>query len=115
MTSLRLLLCATTLFSASLLAHAQDSEQLNRAVEAHVSAGTFFGSVLVAKDDKIVFERSYGLASIEWDVSNTPATRYRIGSLTKQFTAAAVLLLEEQGKLSLQDPIGKFVPNPPAA
>ena len=115
MISPRFLSCMAALFLAGFVARAQDPQQLNRVVEAHVSAGTFFGSVLVAKDDQIVFERSYGLANIEWNAANTPTTRYRIGSLTKQFTAAAVLLLEEQGKLSLHDPIGKFVPDAPAA
>src|SRR4029450_13167276 len=54
-------------------------------------------------------------AHLEWDIPNTPATKFRLGSITKQFTAASILLLEERGKLTLTDPIKKYVPEAPAA
>lgn len=76
--------------------------------------GNFSGAVLVAKDGKVVFRKAYGLADREWRVPNTPDTRFRIGSMTKQFTAAAILKLAEQGKLSLTDPVSKYYPAPPA-
>jgi CubicO group peptidase (beta-lactamase class C family) len=65
--------------------------------------------VLVARDGKVVFEKGYGAANAEWNIPNTPQTKFRLGSVTKQFTAAAILLLQEQGKLSVQDPVCKFV------
>jgi CubicO group peptidase (beta-lactamase class C family) len=80
-----------------------------------VDQGRFSGSVLVARDGKVVFSKGYGLANVEFDALNAPETRFRLGSITKQFTAAAILLLQERGKLSAQDPICKYFDNCPAA
>jgi CubicO group peptidase (beta-lactamase class C family) len=84
-------------------------------IKAYVDPGVFSGAVLVAKDGKPVFRKAFGLADREWDVANTPQTRFRLGSITKQFTAAAILQLAEQGKLSVDDPISKYYPAAPAA
>ncbi len=73
----------------------------------------FSGSVAVARDGKTLFSKSYGYANPEWKVANTPDTRFRIGSLTKQFTAAAILILEERGQLKVEDPLKKYFPNIP--
>jgi CubicO group peptidase (beta-lactamase class C family) len=62
-----------------------------------------------------VFNKAYGKANLEWDIANTPTTKYRIGSITKQFTSASILLLEERGKLQLDDPIKKHYSGAPAA
>jgi CubicO group peptidase (beta-lactamase class C family) len=75
----------------------------------------FAGSVLVAKGDRVFFDKSYGMANLEWSIPNTPTTKFRIGSLTKQFTAAAILLLEEQGKLKTDDLVKTHWPDAPAA
>ena len=73
-------------------------------------------SVLVLRDGVAVFRRAYGLADLEQRVAAKPATNYRLASMTKQFTAAAVLTLIEQGRLSLDDPVRKWLPSlPPAA
>jgi len=72
-------------------------------------------SVLVVRDGKAVVRRAYGLASVEDRVKATPATNYRLASVTKQFTAAAILLLMESGKLRLDDPIRKWLPSLPEA
>jgi CubicO group peptidase (beta-lactamase class C family) len=73
-------------------------------------------SVLVLRDGVEVFRRAYGLADLEQRVAATPATNYRLASMTKQFTAAAVLALIEDGRLSLDDPVRKWLPSlPPAA
>jgi CubicO group peptidase (beta-lactamase class C family) len=72
-------------------------------------------SVLVILAGALVFRRAYGLADLESRVAATPATNYRLASMTKQFTAAAVLLLAEDGSLSLDDPIRKWLPTLPAA
>ncbi len=63
----------------------------------------------------MLFEKSYGSADLEWNVPNTGESKFRIGSVTKQFTAACILLLEERGKLKTDDPVSKYVPNAPAA
>jgi CubicO group peptidase (beta-lactamase class C family) len=71
------------------------------------------GSVLVARDDEVVCSKGYGSANLEWNIPNSPSTKFRIASLTKQFTAASVLFLEERGKIRLEDHLK--VPNAPAA
>ena len=91
---------------------AKDAEAM---VAPFTEAGIFSGSVLVAVEGKPVFRKAYGLANREWNVSNTPDTKFRLGSITKQFTAAAILQLAEQGKLSIDDPVSKYYPSAPAA
>jgi CubicO group peptidase (beta-lactamase class C family) len=73
------------------------------------------GSVLIARDDELVFSRGYGSANLEWNIPNSPSTKFRIGSLTKQFTAASILLLEERGKIRIEDPVRVYLPDAPAA
>jgi CubicO group peptidase (beta-lactamase class C family) len=67
------------------------------------------GAVLVARDGQIVLSKGYGLADHDRKIPNTPQTRFPIGALTDQFTALAVLMLQEQGKLNVQDPICNYV------
>lgn len=64
----------------------------------------------IVKDGKIVFTKGYGNARLNPDVPANPQMRYSIGSISKQFTAAAILLLQEQGKLSLDEPVSKYFP-----
>jgi CubicO group peptidase (beta-lactamase class C family) len=63
----------------------------------------------------VLFKKSYGSANLEWNVPNTSTTKFRLGSVTKQFTAAAILLLEERGKLKTDDPVKLHLPDAPAA
>src|SRR5687767_14325074 len=101
------------IFAFAMVASAQDVRRMNEVAESHVSTNRFMGSVLVAKDNEVIFERSYGWANLEWNIPSVATTKFRIGSVTKQFTAAAILLLEERGKLALEDRVGKHVPNAP--
>src|SRR5437763_16522397 len=73
------------------------------------------GSVLVAKDGKVILSRGYGFANLEWDIPNAPDTKFRLGSISKQFTAACILKLEEQGKLKVTDPVKQYLPDAPPA
>jgi CubicO group peptidase (beta-lactamase class C family) len=73
----------------------------------------FSGAVLVANDKVIVLAKGYGLADRERKLPCTPDTVFSIGSITKQFTAAAILKLEMEGRLSVGDPMGKHLPNVP--
>ncbi len=66
--------------------------------------------VAVIRDGKIVFERGYGLANLDWNIPNSPGTVFDLCSISKQFTAACVVLLAEEGKLSLDDDIRKWLP-----
>jgi CubicO group peptidase (beta-lactamase class C family) len=70
-------------------------------------------SVAVMKNGRIVFERGYGMADLDHDVKITPVTVFDVGSIAKQFTAAAILLLAQEGKLSLDDSIRKYLPEVP--
>ncbi len=67
-------------------------------------------SIAVVQGGKVVYTQAYGLAQIHPDKPATPEMRYSVGSVSKQFTATAMLLLQEQGKLSIDDPVGKYVP-----
>lgn len=71
------------------------------------------GSVLISKDGKTIFSKSYGLANIEYEVANTNHTLFNIGSISKQFTAMGIVLLEQQNKLSVDDDIRKHMPELP--
>jgi CubicO group peptidase (beta-lactamase class C family) len=84
-------------------------------IAPYEEAQAFSGAVLVARDGRVVLRRGVGLADREWNVPNTPDTKFRLGSITKQFTAAAILQLAEQGKLSFDDPISKYYPEAPAS
>ena len=75
----------------------------------------FSGAVLVARSGQPVFRQSYGMANHEFSVPNTPAMKFRVGSVGKQFTAAAILLLEQRGKLKVTDPVGKYLRDWPKA
>lgn len=70
-------------------------------------------SVAVMKDGEIVFSKGYGAANLEYDIPNTPSTIFHVASVSKQFTAFAILLLVEEGKLSLEDDIRKYIPEVP--
>ncbi len=82
-------------------------------IEPIVTADQFSGTVLVAKNGIPVFRKAFGLANREWDIPNTPDTKFRIGSNTKQFTATAILQLAEAGKLSIDDPVSKYYSGAP--
>jgi CubicO group peptidase (beta-lactamase class C family) len=78
-----------------------------------LEAWGFSGAILAVRDGKVVLEAGYGMADPEHKVPATPATVWSIGSITKQFTAAAILKLEMQGKLHVEDPISKFFKDVP--
>ena len=70
----------------------------------------FNGSVLVAENGKVIYKKGLGLAKMEWNIPNTPDTRFRLGSITKQFTAALILQLVEQGKVKLDGKVSDYLP-----
>jgi CubicO group peptidase (beta-lactamase class C family) len=80
-------------------------------VEGH----EFSGTVLVSRGTNILFEKAYGYADAEWDVPNTVDGKYRIGSISKQFTAACILLLAQDGKLDLDAPVVRYYAEAPAS
>ena len=96
------------------LAQSTDA-RMDQLVQSYVSNKQFMGSVLVARGNDVLLSKGYGSANLEWDIPNTPSTKFRLGSITKQFTAAAILLLEERGKLKAEDPVKKYLPDAPTA
>ena len=81
------------------------------ASDALAKTGVPSASVAVVRDGQIAYLHAYGHARLDPETPAKPEMRYSIGSISKQFTAAAILLLQEQGKLSLDDKVGKFIPN----
>ena len=83
-------------------------------MQTRVRVTGFSGAVLVAHSGRPLLRAAYGLADRTFDVMNTPETKFRLGSVTKSFTAAAVLLLESRNQLTIDDPVSRYVPNWPA-
>ncbi|HXU19221.1 MAG TPA: serine hydrolase [Verrucomicrobiae bacterium] len=95
-------------------AAAQDLQsKLDQYMQASVKVNHFMGSVLVAQHGKILFAKGYGMANIKDRIPNASDTEFRVGSVTKEFTATAILKLQSEGKLNVQDPVCKYVPNCP--
>ncbi len=91
-----------------------DAGAIDRLLTTYHAYGLFNGTALVAAHGQVVLKKGYGMANMEWDVPHTPDTKFRLGSITKQFTAALILQLVQEGKLALDDPITKHLPDYPA-
>jgi CubicO group peptidase (beta-lactamase class C family) len=87
------------------------AKQLDLLMNKLAAKDIYSGAVLVAKDDKVISKKAYGLASKAYGVRNRTDTKFNIGSITKVFTAVAVLQLAQQGKLALGDTISKYLPD----
>ncbi len=117
--SLRSALPLVACFAAALTLAAQTVDTIDPALKAKIdraAAGVLeqrgipSASIAVVQHGQIVYTHAYGLAHIDPNEPATPEMRYSIGSISKQFTAAAILILQQEGKLSLNDPVGKYVP-----
>lgn len=84
-------------------------------IQLHVEANRFSGAVLVARGAEILFSKAYGYAQAEWNVPSTPSGRFRVASITKPFTATAILQLAAAGALGLDDPVCKHLTTCPTA
>jgi len=113
------LVCWLAAAIIALSAHGQTVDSIDPALKSQVDRiasqvmeqrGVPSASVAIVQGGKIVYTHAYGLAHLDPNLPAAPDMRYSIGSISKQFTAAAILLLQEQGKLSLDDPVGKYVP-----
>lgn len=89
------------------------TEQLDELINTYLKYGQFNGSVLVAQEGEVIYKKGFGWANMEWDIPNTPDTKHRLGSITKQFTAMLILQLAEDGKLDLHAPITTYLPDYP--
>jgi CubicO group peptidase (beta-lactamase class C family) len=94
-----------------------ETKEIQAKIEEYMKGFTeniqFNGSVLVAKNEQVLFKSGYGMADYENKIPNTPQTVFQIGSITKQFTATAILMLREKGLLDIQDTVDKYVPDYP--
>src|SRR5687768_7860054 len=80
----------------------ENAKQVDDLMRTYVVNGQFNGSVMVAESGKVIFKKGYGMANMEWAIANAPDTKFRLGSLTKQFTALLIMQLVEGGKLKLE-------------
>ncbi len=115
---LALLITVAFLLTSALLLNGQTGPSLSPQLRSSIddaaqqvlkTTGVPSASVAVVQDGKIAYLQAYGAAHLEPHTPATPAMRYSIGSISKQFTAAAILMLAEEGKLSLDDPVSKYV------
>ena len=116
MGSLILMLMLTSLSinsSAQTLNTKQLAAEFDKMLSEKFKPGETGCAALVAKNGQIIYQKAFGMANLELNVPMQPDMVFRIGSITKQFTAVAILQLMEQGKLSLQDDITKFIPDYP--
>lgn len=90
------------------------SAQIDNYIQNRGKGEDFSGVVLVAQNGKVIIQKAYGLADYEFLIRNTPSTKFRIGSVTKPFTALAVMKLQELGKLNVEDSICKYISECPA-
>lgn len=102
--------CVLLVWHARIGAQTQQ-EKIDTYIQSYVKTMDFSGCVLVAKHDSILFTQCYGNANYSFNVPNTMETKFKIGSISKQFTAAAILLLEEKGLLTTQDSLAKYYPD----
>ncbi|WP_196894624.1 serine hydrolase domain-containing protein [Aureivirga marina] len=91
----------------------QKTKQISTFLQPYADSQTFSGNILVAKKGKIIFQKSYGKANHNWNISNENNTKFVIGSISKSFTATLITKLIQEGKLNLNDPISTFFPSCP--
>lgn len=88
-------------------------DQINKLVASYAEYGEFNGAVLVANEGKILYQKAFGFANMELDVPNKTNTKFRIASITKQFTAMLIVQLVSENKLDLHKPISSYLPDYP--
>jgi CubicO group peptidase (beta-lactamase class C family) len=111
----RALLAMLLLIAIPTVLLAQDQQQndkqqkIDQLISAYNEYGQFNGSALVAENGKVLLKKGYGLANMEWNIPNQPDTKFRLGSITKQFTATLILQLVEQGKIKLDGKLSDYL------
>ncbi|MBI9054499.1 MAG: beta-lactamase family protein [Bacteroidales bacterium] len=91
-----------------------NTERIDSVINNHFENGEFNGSALVTENGKAIYKNGFGYSNFEWEIKNSPDTKFAIGSCTKQFTATLIMKLIEENKLSLEDNISKYIPEYPA-
>jgi CubicO group peptidase (beta-lactamase class C family) len=107
-----LLILIASLLCISKISFSQDkAEKIDDLLKRYNEYGLFNGSALVTENGKVIFKKGYGYANMEWKVPNTPDTKFRIGSISKQFTATIIMQLVEEGKIKLNGKLTDYLPN----
>ena len=110
---MKYLISAIILIYSSLI-HSQDiSKLIDEYTASYVSTGDFSGCILITENDKITYENCFGFANRTFNVLNKKQTKFRIGSISKQFTAVAILILEQKGLLKTTDYLSDYFPQYP--
>jgi CubicO group peptidase (beta-lactamase class C family) len=110
---LLLLLSSTGIIQAQIEKAVMQNEQVDALFAAWDTKDTPGAAVAIVKDGAIVYKKGYGLANLEYDIPISPSSIFHIASISKQFTVFSILVLEKQGKLSLDDDIRKYIPEVP--
>ncbi len=110
-----LIFCFLGLLNHQSITAQSKAAQIEDLMSLYTEYGQFNGSLLVAEDGEVLYKNGFGKANMEWDIPNTPKTKHRLGSITKQFTAMLILQLVEEGKLKLDVPITTYLPEYPKA
>jgi CubicO group peptidase (beta-lactamase class C family) len=106
-----LVACAIVLLAVQSSVLAQDkAAKIDEVMTAANKYRLFNGSVLVAENGKVIYKKGLGLAQMEWNIPNTTDTKFRLGSITKQFTSALILQLVDQGKVKLDAKVSEYLP-----
>lgn len=100
-----ILLTTTAVFSQAKV------QQIDDLLKTYQEYSQFNGTVLVAEKGKVIYKKGHGMANMEWEIPNQPDTKFRIGSVTKQFTAALIMQLVEEGKIKLDGKLTDYLPN----
>jgi CubicO group peptidase (beta-lactamase class C family) len=109
-----IIICLLLIYAVRLTAQSPDiAKKAEELMTAYTEQNKFSGSVLIAKNGKILFEKAYGKANLEKQIPNTLDTEFRIASVTKTFTSALILKLAENNKLTLDDPLCKYIADYP--
>jgi CubicO group peptidase (beta-lactamase class C family)/pimeloyl-ACP methyl ester carboxylesterase len=87
------------------------ADKINALVKFYAEQQLFNGSVLVAEKGNVIYKNAVGMANMEWNIPNTTQTKFRVGSVTKQFTSMLIMQLVNEGKINLQKPIIAYLPN----
>lgn len=102
--------CLTLLIGSACTSTQRRAARIDAFMALNHDYGRFNGTVLVSVGGKKIFAKGYGFANMEWDIPNQPDTRFRLGSITKQFTAMLVMQLVEAGKVELDGTISDYLP-----
>ena len=105
-----LVLTGLLVFQAAVFAQAK-GHKIDELLSLYHNYQQFNGAALVAENGKVIYKKGFGLANMEWNIPNEPDTKFRLGSITKQFTATLILQLVEQGKIKLDGKVSDYLPD----